>query len=443
MNEALNRGLNLNFYDDKADTDNANDENPIDCKYYTIEQINEKKTNSIKYFSILHLNIHCLEFHIEELRTVLKLIKLKFDFICITESKIRKNMEPKVDIKIDDYQFPVGTPTEASKGGVLIYAKEGINFKPREDLNIYKSKELESYFIEAINEKGKSTIIGTIYRHPCMDQNEFTDDYMQPLNDKIMKENKKCFLAGDFNFDLLNTTKNETFKFFDTMMSNHMLPTIIIPTKINAKKSTAIDNIFSNQIHPDMLSGNLSLAISDHLLSFFAIPRDNQNHIPKKHNLFTRKTKIFDRVNFLYDYFDIDWDKILEANKNDVNISLQNFLSKINELLDKYMPLRKLTKKEYKRRFKPWITDKIFEKMNNKNKAFKKYMNCKDPHIKENLKTEFKTIKNELTNLTRQSKKDFYNNYFSTNTKNLQKIWQDIKEIINIKTKNTILPPAS
>ena len=60
------------------------------------------------------------------------------------------------DIKLDYYQYPVGTPTEANKGGVLIYVKEGIDFKPREDLNMYKPKELESYFIEVINQKGKN-----------------------------------------------------------------------------------------------------------------------------------------------------------------------------------------------------------------------------------------------------------------------------------------------
>ena len=61
---------------------------------------------------------------------------------CLTGSKIRKNFEPKSDITIDDYQPPVGTPAEASKGGVLIYVKKGIDYIPREDLNIYKPKEL-------------------------------------------------------------------------------------------------------------------------------------------------------------------------------------------------------------------------------------------------------------------------------------------------------------
>ena len=110
-------------------------------------------------------------------------------------------------------------PTDASKGGVLIYVKEGIDFKRREDLNMHKSKELESYFIEKINQKGKNSILGVIYRHPCMDENLFIGDFMKPLNDKLTMGNKKTFIAGDFNFDLMNTRNNESFNFFETMLS--------------------------------------------------------------------------------------------------------------------------------------------------------------------------------------------------------------------------------
>ena len=57
----------------------------------------------------------------------------------------------------------------------------------------------------------------------------------------------------------------------------------------------------------------------------------------------------------------------------------------INKLLDKYMPLRKLTQKEYKRRFKPWITDKILEILELQNKTFKKYMQCKQTQNQKNV----------------------------------------------------------
>ena len=55
-----------------------------------------------------------------------------------------------------DYQYPVGSPTEATKG-IPIYALVGIDFQQREELNIYGSKELETYFREALNKTGKNT----------------------------------------------------------------------------------------------------------------------------------------------------------------------------------------------------------------------------------------------------------------------------------------------
>ena len=90
-----------------------------------------------------------------------------------------------VSIEIDGYQSPVGMPTESSKGGVLIYSKVGINFYPREDLNniMYKSKELESFFIEVVNPKSTNDIIGVVYRHPCMNDILFNDDYLKKLCD--------------------------------------------------------------------------------------------------------------------------------------------------------------------------------------------------------------------------------------------------------------------
>ena len=108
---------------------------------------------------------------------------------------------------------------------------------------------------------------------------------------------KKVFIAGDFNFDLIQAgSHHETFEFFDTMMSNFLLPVITLPTKVNRIKNTLIDNIFTNHLHPDTKSGNLEVNLSDgHLPSFLIIPRQNQNHLPKRHNIYIpvlRKTLV-------------------------------------------------------------------------------------------------------------------------------------------------------
>ena len=43
------------------------------------------------------------------------------------------------------------TPTESSADGTLLYIANHLSYKPRLDLNIYKSNELESTFIEVLN----------------------------------------------------------------------------------------------------------------------------------------------------------------------------------------------------------------------------------------------------------------------------------------------------
>ena len=47
------------------------------------------------------------------------MLDYKFDILAISESEIQKGIEPVIDITLDDYHKPVGTPTEATKGGVL------------------------------------------------------------------------------------------------------------------------------------------------------------------------------------------------------------------------------------------------------------------------------------------------------------------------------------
>ena len=134
------------------------------------------------------------------------MLNFEFDIICISESKIVDGMEPKFDISIPNYQTPISTPTDGTKGGVLIYVKSGINFKPRNDLQIYKSKELESAFIEIVNKNESNAIVGVMYRYPCMNENDFIDNYLKEVTEKLSRTNKKVYIAGDFNFNFLNSS---------------------------------------------------------------------------------------------------------------------------------------------------------------------------------------------------------------------------------------------
>ena len=197
----------------KESTDNSSedDEDSLlpNCNYYKISEFVEAKFDSSKSFSIFHINIHSIQLHLEELKLLLQLIDFKFDILCISESKLIKGVKPIIDISLENYHDPIGTPSEATKGGVLIYVSKDLNFKPRNDLNIYSSKEIESSFIEIINKKKANCIIGTIYRHPSMCGKEFNDKHLRPLTHKLnLEKNKNIYIAGDFNFNLLNVSSH-------------------------------------------------------------------------------------------------------------------------------------------------------------------------------------------------------------------------------------------
>ena len=73
------------------------------------------------------------------------------------------------------------------------------------------------------------------------------------------------------------------------------------------------------------MSGNLTLTISDHLPSFTIFPKSNQNHIPQKHNLHKRdRTNFKDKEDFMLfreNFIKIDWQKVLQIEKDDANLS--------------------------------------------------------------------------------------------------------------------------
>ena len=67
---------------------------------------------------------------------------------------------------------------------------------------MYKSKQLESTFIEVFYNK-KKIFIGCIYRYPSKELSEFNNHYLTNLLDSSSNENKKVVLVGDFHANLL------------------------------------------------------------------------------------------------------------------------------------------------------------------------------------------------------------------------------------------------
>ena len=71
-----------------------------------------------------------------------------------------------------------------------------------------------------------------------------------------------------------------------------------------------------------------------------------------------------------------------------------------------------------------------------KNKIYRKCIRTENATKKEKLYELFKTYKNSLNKITKLSKANYYCKIFEENKRKLNKVWQLIKEIIDIGKKN-------
>ena len=89
---------------------------------------------------------------------------------------------------------------------------------------------------------------------------------------------------------------------------------------------------------------------------------------------------------------------------------------------------------------KPWITSGIQKSIYIKSKLLKKFINKKDPQTKAVFYEQYKTYRNLLSTLMKQSKQIYYTKYFENNWSNIKNTWKGIKTIISIKNITTTVP---
>ena len=113
---------------------------------------------------------------------------------------------------------------------------------------------------------------------------------------------------------------------------------------------------------------------------------------------------------------------------------------KIDSLVNQYIPLRKLTKKEIKNKFKPWITSGIRNSMKRRDKIYKKFIKTSQLDIKQEYELQYKTLRNQIVKLCRDSKSIYFQSVFRSNASNIKNTRKGINKIINVSSKNRNTP---
>ena len=185
-------------------------------------------------------------------------------------------------VNITGYSFISNHRKSKTGGGVGIYLHNDLQYKLLKECKLSDPEIIESLFVEITVPHGKNIIVGCVYRPP----NQNTALFLDKLNDilsHISKDNKQCYVMGDFNLDLFQYNHHTpTQEFIDTLFSFALIPLISNPMCLTSYSATLIDNIFTNNLSQNVLNGVVLNDLSDRLpvFAYFSgqtLTRDRDN----------------------------------------------------------------------------------------------------------------------------------------------------------------------
>ena len=169
------------------------------------------------------------------------------------------------------------------------------------------------------------------------------------------------------------------------------------------------------------------MQITDHFPQFMVLKNTHVSH-SKSESLKYDYSKFVDDA-FLEDFNQIDFN-YLENSDLDINNKFDRFLKDLNTLTNKHAPIKRLSRKEKKLKDKPWIYKRILQMMRIRDRILQKLRKQQNP---DNF-TFYKKFRNRVSNELKESKAQYFHNYFSTNRQNMKKLWSGIKTIISHKS---------
>ena len=116
---------------------------------------------------------------------------------------------------------------------------------------------------------------------------------------------KNIVFLGDVSVDLMHYNEDKpTNEFLDSLASNSYLPYIIQSNRHTCHFRTRIDNILSNWILNNIISGNITAIIADHLPQFLISSNRFADLPSSKSSVFEMDWSKFDEESSLLNYFD-------------------------------------------------------------------------------------------------------------------------------------------
>ena len=270
----------------------------------------------------------------------------------LSETKLNDHKSTEV-FKIKGFQTPFRKDnTSNCGGGLLVYVRNGINAKRRDDL---ETNNIPCLWLEISPHNSKSFMLGNMYRPP--DSRIGFNDRFEDFIDIIISEDKEFILLWDFNKNSLNKETERDWGNFTTSLG--LMQLVSEPTRVTKESKTLIDHIYTNNAENIQWVPVEKICISDHFAVF--CNRKSHTSVSKNtHQVITYQSfKHFDETIFLSDLSCVPWE-ILE-NFDNIDDIVTVWKSLFLENLDKHAPIKS---HRVKKKYQPeWLTPEILDCM--------------------------------------------------------------------------------
>ena len=317
------------------------------------------------------------------------------------------------------------TIREGRSGGVSIFKKNHISVKLAPQFCL-ANESIEICSVK-ISSGSNNIMVCGIYRPHSNSIENFTTVLETVISNSLFS-GSTCILAGDFNINLFSGG-GDVDGFVDMMRSHHYLQTIADTTHPGHGVSapSLIDHIWINQLCT-YNSGVVQTGISDHYTLYIQLPFLTKKSNQEKIKITFRDCSCYNQIKFTDSIRNINWNVV---RMNDVNLYLNNFISKVNEKYQENFPVKTkyVTIKYFQN---PWHNDDV-KKITNARSRYHELL--KLGFVSQ---AEYSRFRNKVTNLVRKCRDTYYQSCFSRNSKNIKNTWKLIRKICTSYHANSI-----
>ena len=253
--------------------------------------------------------------------------------------------------------------------------------------------------------------------------------------EKVDIDKKEIYILGDFNINMYHNNRyivrddntisskflSHDIKKYHQFCTMHGLKQLIqSPTRVTCSTSTLIDHILTSAPSRVSQKGVINVGVSDHQLIFCTrkISKIKTGGDHKYLNFCSLK-------NYTADYYketlkQVDFPNY--ENFGDVNEAYSNFFQKLMTVIDKIAPYKS---KRVKGNTQKWFDGEVLEKLNLRNKLFKKFKKSR-LHIDKEL---YKKSKYDALKLITSKKQAFFEEKLSETIGKPKELWESLKSL--------------